>query len=144
MSNFKVGDMVRRINTDNEGVKVGQVGMITEIVDGEYAHLDIGDIGLHNFCNLELAKSSEVILANKFKVGDNIKVIEPFNHDGIKFEVNDKGKICKIDTFNIGISWEKHHEKFHDLDSFLKTKTGWFIGKERWGNLRIDTHYPTK
>lgn len=62
MKNFKVGDKVRRVVCENNGVKVGDVGFITSIFPSGAITLDIGihANGSHSVKYLELVEEAKV------------------------------------------------------------------------------------
>jgi hypothetical protein len=75
MTKFKIGDKVRRINSFNDGIKSGDIGIIIARKNSgltEMFSLNIGnDNNWHNEFNLELVKESK----HKFRVGDKVKKV---------------------------------------------------------------------
>ena len=56
---FNIGDKVARINSDNGGCKIGQIGTIIRF-SGSDVYLDIAPTLAHSVCNLALVSGEKV------------------------------------------------------------------------------------
>ena len=106
MTDFKVGDRVRRMNCNHGILKIGDVGVISALYSQSYIRIE-GDY--ENFTHM----SKNLVLANDdamtapraplaFKVGDRVRRTNPNSYMGLSF--GDEGIVDKVNDAGNGLT----------------------------------------